>query len=91
MSKDDDPLPGAFANPRLAKALDVDGARAPAPTEEELAILPPIPEPLTDESVVRWIRSVIPMMSPRSEYRQRLIRVLDRYEFVKHKAVGEQS
>jgi hypothetical protein len=47
---------------------------------------PPLPDPLTTESMCEWLKEVTANMESRSSYRKALVGAVQRYEFEKRKA-----
>jgi hypothetical protein len=77
-----------IVNPRVADALDIEVTAIDATINSDTAGLPPMPNPVTEDSLCEWIKEVVPLMDPKSKYRKSLMAVAQRHDFRKKKAGG---
>jgi hypothetical protein len=76
-------------NGRVRRALR-DSDEDEATLESQRALLPPMPDPVTEESACDWLRQVIPMMDPRLRYTKSLVRVVQEFDYKKSKAKADK-
>jgi hypothetical protein len=73
-------------HPRVLRALGTNTSTPTNSTPTEVPVvadsapLPKIEEPVTDESLMTWLRATIPSLDPASDYRRKLELIVRRQE-----------
>ena len=77
-----------WPNPRVAAAMGGEPPKATEQSAQEYDPLPPLPDPLTEDTFCEWLARTVPHVDADVNYKRRMMSIATWHEFRKRKEQG---